>query len=55
LAVAGPIALLVGNEAGGLSDDIVAGAEALLTIPMLGLESLNAAVAGSIAMYALRR
>ncbi len=49
----GPFALLVGNEAAGLPADVVAATEASISIPMLGLESLNAAVAGSIALYAL--
>jgi RNA methyltransferase, TrmH family len=53
LAVDGPIALLVGNEAAGLPTSVVDAADALLTIPAFGLESLNAAVAGSIAMYAV--
>lgn len=48
-----PVALLVGNEAAGLPGDVVDAADVSLTIPMLGFESLNAAVAGSIAMYAL--
>ncbi len=48
-----PVALLVGNEAHGLPRDLIDTCEAALTIPILGLESLNAAVAGSIAMYAL--
>lgn len=55
LTVDGPIALLVGNEAAGLPASVVDAADALLTIPAFGLESLNAAVAGSIAMYALGR
>ncbi len=49
-----PVALLVGNEAAGLPRDIVESADATITIPMEGVESFNAAVAGSIAMYALR-
>lgn len=55
LELSGPTALLVGNEAAGLPDDVVSASEASLTIPMDGPESLNAAVAGSIAMYALSR
>ena len=50
-----PVALLVGNEAAGLPDDVVDAADVSLTIPMSGFASLNAAVAGSIAMYALNR
>ena len=52
---AGPLALLVGNETSGLPAEVVDAADHALTIPMFGLDSLNAAVAGSIAMYALNR
>lgn len=55
IEVSGPIALLVGNEARGLPQGIVDAADAALTIPIPGAESLNAAVAGAIAMYALRQ
>lgn len=49
-----PIALMVGNEAHGLSPELVAAASATLTVPTSGaVESLNAAVAGSIAMFAI--
>lgn len=48
-----PVALLVGNEAHGLAQGIIDACDSVLTIPILGPESLNAAVAGSIAMYAL--
>jgi TrmH family RNA methyltransferase len=48
-----PIALLIGAEAGGLPMEVVAGAELRWTIPMgKGTESLNAAVAAGILMYA---
>ncbi len=54
VAVDGPIALLVGSESHGLPAAYVAAADVLLTIPMVGgFESLNAAVAASIAMFAL--
>lgn len=44
--------LVVGNEANGLPSNWVASCEQKLTIPMPGqTESLNAAVAGSIALY----
>ena len=49
----GPIALLVGNEAHGLPKKFIASATATLTIPTINVESLNAAVAGSIAMFAI--
>lgn len=45
-------ALLIGNEANGLSDDVAREAEQLIKIPMQGkVESLNAAVATAILMY----
>lgn len=51
-----PIAFLVGNEPRGLPDAVVARAEFAVTLPMPGgAESLNAAVAASIAMYERRR
>jgi TrmH family RNA methyltransferase len=47
-----PCAILVGNEAHGLSDALAAQADALLRIPMAeGVESLNASVAGGILIY----
>lgn len=49
-----PIGLMVGNEARGLSANQKAAARATLTVPMSDtVESLNAAVAGSIAMFAI--
>lgn len=52
-----PSALIVGNEAEGLSDAARATASKLITIPMVGrAESLNAAVAGSVILFeALRQ
>ncbi len=51
---AGPRWLIVGNEAHGLSADWLAACTERLTLPMPGgTESLNAAVAGAIALYAL--
>ncbi|MEN9937198.1 MAG: hypothetical protein RLZZ387_3777 [Chloroflexota bacterium] len=52
-----PCALLVGNEASGLSEDGVARATKGIGIPMQGgAESLNAGVAGSIILFeALRQ
>ena len=47
-----PVALLVGEEASGLAEHVVSDADDVVTIPMPGdVESLNAAVAASIAMY----
>jgi TrmH family RNA methyltransferase len=48
----GPSALLVGNEGAGLPDAWIARADARVTIPCPGaVESLNAAVAGSVLLY----
>jgi TrmH family RNA methyltransferase len=48
--------LVVGNEANGVCDEVLSKASRRLSIPMSGnVESLNAAVAGSICMSALRR
>lgn len=47
-------AVLVGSEAHGLPPEVVAGAELRVTIPVRGVESLNAAVAGAIVAYLLR-
>lgn len=52
----GHTGFLIGNEAGGLSEDIAAMADTNIKIPMLGqLESLNAAVASSILMFETAR
>lgn len=47
----GQVALLVGSEAHGLPDDVVEASMRRLTVATTGVESLNAAVAGSVAMY----
>ena len=48
----GPSALLVGNEGSGLPEAWIAQADARLTIPFTGaVESLNAAIAGSVLLY----
>lgn len=54
--LAGPAALLIGNEGNGLPPEIAAHADAALTIPCPGpVESLNAAVAASILLYEASR
>ena len=51
---AGPVALAVGGEVAGLSAEIRRAAAVTVGIPMEpGVESLSAAVAGSVALYAL--
>ena len=52
----GGIAILIGNEANGLSDRAADEADRLIRIPMLGnVESLNAAMAAGILMYEAAR
>ncbi|WP_276979397.1 TrmH family RNA methyltransferase [Johnsonella ignava] len=49
-------ALIIGNESGGISDDILKEADSLIKIPMTGsVESLNAAIAASILMFEITR
>jgi RNA methyltransferase, TrmH family len=52
----GPVGLWIGGEGPGLSDDLVERCDARVTIPMAAqVESLNAAVAGALLVYAARR
>ncbi len=54
--MAGPVALLIGNEGNGVPDDLAAKADARITIPCPGpVESLNAAVAASVLLYEASR
>ena len=51
---AGRVAVLIGEEAAGLPQDVVDRADILLSVPMTGgIESLNAAVAAGIVVYAI--
>jgi TrmH family RNA methyltransferase len=51
-----PAALWIGNEGSGLSPEIVAACDALVTIPCPGpVESLNAAIAASVLLYEASR
>ncbi len=47
------LAIVVGNEANGVSADIMAAASRTVAIPILGVESLNVAVATGILLYAI--
>ena len=50
----GPLVLVVGSEGGGLSRLVAETCDQLLSIPMAsGLESLNAGVAASVALYGI--
>lgn len=52
----GSVVLVVGSEAHGIPDDVVAGLDALVRIPMAGaVESLNAAVAASVLLFEAAR
>jgi 23S rRNA (guanosine2251-2'-O)-methyltransferase len=52
---AGPMALVLGNEVSGISEDHFAHADTILELPMLGRkESLNVAVTAGISLYQLR-
>ncbi len=51
-----PLAIVIGNEGGGVSPDVVGIADHHLHIPMQSqVESLNAAVAGSLILYEVFR
>ncbi len=52
----GPVAVMIGNEGAGLGEDWVRMADRKVTIPCPGfVESLNAAVAGSILLWEVAR
>jgi TrmH family RNA methyltransferase len=52
----GGVALVLGNEARGLSDDVAAQIKIWIKLPIVGkAESLNVAVAGGVLMYAWLR
>jgi len=49
------LAIVMGTEGDGLSHRALAGADTVVTIPMLhGVDSLNVAAASAVALYALR-
>ena len=55
-ALQGKIAVCIGNEAGGLSDQLLKDCDMTVSIPMPGgTESLNASVAAALMMYEVRR
>jgi 23S rRNA (guanosine2251-2'-O)-methyltransferase len=51
----GPLVLVLGSEGSGLSRLVAQRCDALARIPISGAESLNAAVAASIALYEVTR
>lgn len=50
-----PLCLILGNEARGVEDSLVALSDQCVRIPMSGIDSLNVAIAGGILMYLLAR
>jgi TrmH family RNA methyltransferase len=55
-SLTGPVAFLIGNEGAGLAEGWLAMADERITIPCPGwVESLNAAVAGSLLLYEASR
>ncbi|MBR0090769.1 MAG: RNA methyltransferase [Lachnospiraceae bacterium] len=53
---AGPVAFVIGNEAGGIRDEIAAACSGSVYIPMAGKnESLNAAVSASVLLFEAAR
>jgi TrmH family RNA methyltransferase len=54
--LAGPVAILIGNEGNGVPAELAARADGAITIPCPGpVESLNAAVAASVLLYEASR
>jgi TrmH family RNA methyltransferase len=54
--LARPVTIVLGAEREGLPDDVLAGCDAIASIPMPGdAESLNVAAAGAIALYEIVR
>lgn len=52
----GPVGIIIGNEANGISEEVACHADAFVRIPMDGkAESLNASVAAGILMYEVLR
>lgn len=54
--LAGPVALVLGNEAHGLDDAVRARVDGLVSVPMTGAaESLNVAMAGTVLVFEAQR
>jgi tRNA G18 (ribose-2'-O)-methylase SpoU len=52
----GSVALVLGNEARGLGDDVISVVDAVVRIPMRGgVESLNVATAGAVVAFEAAR
>lgn len=50
----GKYCIVIGNEANGVSKDILSDCDRVISIPQSNIESLNAAVAAGIMMYTMR-
>ena len=54
--ISGPLAVIVGGEGAGLTNELIAAADETLTIEMHGpVESLNVSVAAAIILYEASR
>ncbi|RDY24125.1 RNA methyltransferase [Romboutsia maritimum] len=50
------VALVIGNEANGINDDLISKSDTLVKIPIYGnAESLNAAISSAILMYEIKK
>jgi TrmH family RNA methyltransferase len=50
------VALVIGNEANGINDDLIKNSDTLVKIPIYGkAESLNAAISSAILMYEIKK
>ena len=50
------VALIIGNEANGVNDELIKGSDTLVKIPIYGnAESLNAAISSAILMYEIKK
>jgi TrmH family RNA methyltransferase len=55
LALSGEVVLVLGAEREGVPEDVLATCDERGTIPQAGGESLNVAMAGTVALYELAR
>jgi 23S rRNA (guanosine2251-2'-O)-methyltransferase len=56
MGVNGPVALILGSEEDGISDELLRSADDLVKIPMTGkIRSLNVSVAAGVAIYEIVR
>ena len=53
--LSGDVVFVLGAERDGLPEDVLARCDATATIPLAGAESLNVAMAGTVALYELAR